>query len=262
MLRDVDEIWAPNSFVANAFRDIFDGDIVVVPPCVAPDDKAPPERARYGLEEGRFYFLFTFDYFSFPTRKNPQGVLEAFRMAFPDLSEAVGLVLKSTGAVGHHPEIKRALLTAAEADPRIHILDENMSRSDAHGLIQVCDCYVSLHRSEGFGFGMAEAMFYGKPVIGTRYSGNTDFLTEETGFPVDFQLRSVGDDEYVWPQGQVWAEPNVSSAVDAFRTVYRRPELRRQRAEAGAVFIRRHYGSDAVRSAIEARLDELIHAGR
>lgn len=257
MLRGIDEIWAPNNFVAKAFRDIFDGDIVVIPPCIEPSTDAPPARAHYGLENGRFYFLFTFDYFSFPARKNPQGVLAAFKEAFPDPSEAVGLVLKSTGATGHHPELKRAFLAASKADTRIRILDKNMSRSDAHGLIQACDCYVSLHRSEGFGFGMAEAMFYEKPVVATRYSGNTDFLTDETGFPVDFHLRAVGEDEYVWPHQQVWAEPNIRSAVDAFRTVYERPDIRRQRAEAGAAFVRRHYGSAAVRAAIEARLEEI-----
>lgn len=257
MLRGIDEIWAPNSFVAEAFRDIFDGNIVVIPPCIEPTTDALPARAHYGLEDGRFYFLFTFDYYSFPARKNPQGVLAAFREAFPDSYESVGLVLKSTGAAGHHPELKRTLLAASKADPRIHILHENMSRSEAHGLIHACDCYVSLHRSEGFGFGMAEAMFYEKPVIATRYSGNTDFLTNETGFPVEFHLRAVGEEEYVWTHQQVWAEPSLQSAVDAFRTVYERPDLRRQRAREGAAFVRRHYGAEAVRSAIETRLKEI-----
>ena len=257
MLRGIDEIWAPNNFVAEAFSRVFDGDIVVIPPCIEPTTNAPLTRAHYGLEDGRFYFLFTFDYFSFPARKNPQGVLTAFQKAFPNRSEAVGLVLKSTGAAGHHPELKREFLAASKADTRIHILDKNMSRSDAHGLIQTCDCYVSLHRSEGFGFGMAEAMFYEKPVIATCYSGNTDFLTNETGFPVDFHLRAVEEDEYVWPHQQVWAEPSLRSAVDAFRTVYERPDLRRQRAEKGAAFVRHHYGASAVRAAIEARLKKI-----
>lgn len=260
-LRGIDEIWAPNTFVADAFRDIFDGDIVVIPPCIEPEIQPVPKRSRYDLEDGRFYFLFTFDYFSFPARKNPQAVLEAFQVAFPDPSEMVGLVIKSTGADTHHPELKRAFLAAAEADPRIRILDETMSRADVHGLIQTCDCYMSLHRSEGFGFGMAEAMFYGKPVVATRYSGNADFLTPETGFPVDFRLRPVGEDEYVWVHGQVWAEPDMGSAVDALRTVYRRPELRRQRAAAAAAFIRSHYGAFAVRRAIEARLQEIEGQG-
>lgn len=259
MLSEIDEIWAPNSFVADAFRDIYDGDIVVVPPCIEPETERLPTRRRYGLEENRFYFLFTFDYYSYPERKNPQAVLEAFRLAFPDPSEAVGLVIKSTGSTNHYPELKRIFMAAAKVDSRIHILDETMSRVDAHGLIAVCDCYVSLHRAEGFGFGMAEAMYYGRPVIGTRYSGNVDFLTDETGFPVDFHIRPVREGEYVWPRGQVWAEPDLSSAVEAFQIVYCRPDLRRQRAEAGAALIRSNYGAEAVRGAIEKRMAEIGH---
>lgn len=260
MLSKVREVWAPNTYVANAFREIFAGPIVVVPPCVEPETTDLPSRVEFGLEDGRFYFLFSFDYYSFPTRKNPEAVIAAFQRAFPDAAERVGLIVKSTGAPDHYPEIKRSMLAAAEADSRIRILDTQMARREIHGLINACDCYVSLHRAEGFGFGMAEAMYFGRPVIATAFSGNADFVTEETAFPVSFTLRPVAADEYVWPAGQVWAEPDLASAVEAFQTVYRDEDTRRRRAAAGSAFVREYYGPAAVRGIAEARVAAITEA--
>jgi hypothetical protein len=153
MLRGVDEIWAPNEFVRNAFRNIFPGVISIVPPCVVIDETAVyPSRRELGLDDRRFYFLFSFDYYSNPARKNPLGVLKAFQDAFRKADENVGLIIKSTGAPAHHPEIKQLMQSATEVDPRIKIFDRTMTRREVLGLIQSCDCYVSLHRAEGFGW--------------------------------------------------------------------------------------------------------------
>jgi glycosyltransferase involved in cell wall biosynthesis len=257
MLAGIDEIWAPNTFVAEAFAHIFDGPIVVVRPCVEPPAEGLPDRSALGLAPGVYYFLFTFDYFSHPARKNPAGVLEAFQRAFPMGDEPVGLVLKSVGAAHHYPELRQTFLKAAAADPRIRVIDETWSRPDVLGLLRACDCYVSLHRSEGFGLGMAEALYFGRSVIGTAYSGNVDFLTETTGFPVTYALRAVQQGEYAWAEGQVWAEPDLGSAVAAFQTVVREPEIARCRAEAGARFIRERFGADAVGAAVKARLKQI-----
>jgi glycosyltransferase involved in cell wall biosynthesis len=255
MLTGIHEVWAPNDYVAAAIGDVFTGPIRTVPPCVAIDQEADyPDRADLGLDEGRFYFIYSFDYFSFPQRKNPLGVLRAFREAFPDLNANIGLVIKSTGSEDHHPPIRRAIREAQAADPRIVVIDRGMDRREMLGLIRACDCYASLHRAEGFGLGMVEAMMFGRPVIGTAFSGSTDFLSEETGFPVPYKLRPVRSGEYVWTSGQVWAEPDHSSAVRLMRQVYEEPGLRQARAAAGQAFARARYGPEAVGAAVEAAL--------
>ncbi len=257
LLIGIDEIWAPNAFVAEAFRPIFAGPIQVIPPCVEPVAENLPSRAELGLEPDVYYFLFTFDYHSQAARKNPGAVLEAFRTAFPAGTEHVGLILKSTGPAESCPDIQRTFLEASAADNRVRIIDETWSRSAVLGLLRACDCYVSLHRSEGFGLGMAEALYFERSVIATRYSGNAEFLTEATGFPVAHALRPVRDGEYFWSQGQVWAEPELASAVQAFQTVVGRPDLARERAQAGAQLIRQNYSRSAVGAAVERRLAEL-----
>jgi glycosyltransferase involved in cell wall biosynthesis len=169
MMNGIHEIWVPNEFVGNAFREIFSGPISIVPPCVEINTRSELGRKHFGMDRDMFYFIFSFDYFSFPGRKNPIGVVRAFQRAFPDRTEDAGLVIKSTGATDHYPEIRSAILRAAEDDPRIKVVDRMCSRDEMLSLIRESDCYVSLHRSEGFGLGMAEAMAFGKPVIGTDY---------------------------------------------------------------------------------------------
>lgn len=257
-LRQIHEIWAPNPFIAESFRAIFDGPITVVPPCVDLPAVVLDGRAHFGLDAGRFYFLFSFDYFSFPQRKNPLAVLRAFRKAFPDLSENVGLVIKSTGAVDHFPALKQALRAAAEDDRRIMVIDESLTRQEMLGLLSGTDCYTSLHRAEGFGFGLTEAMALGKPVIGTDYSGNTEFLMPETGYPVPFELKPIGLDEYIYPESQVWAYPDEDACADAMRRVFTLPEEAKAKAEAGQRFVRNRYNPTNVGRIAEARAREIL----
>ena len=258
MLRGVDEIWAPNEFVRNAFRNVFPGAISIVPPCVVIDETAIyPSRKELGLDDRRFYYLFSFDYYSYPERKNPLGVLKAFQDAFPKGDENVGLIIKSIGPSTHYRDIKQRLQAAMDVDRRITIFDRTMTRRDILGLIQSCDCYVSLHRAEGFGLCMVEAMNFGKAVIGTNFSGSTDFLSEQTGFPVSYELRPVQPDEYVWTEGQSWAEPNHQRAVELLKLIFENPQLRTKKGDNARAFVRRRYGKEAVCATIEARIAEI-----
>ena len=120
-----------------------------------------------------------------------------------------------------------------------------------------CDAYVSLHRAEGFGLGMVEAMSFGRIVIGTDYSGCTDFLTAQTGYPVPYALRPVLPDEYPYAEGQVWAEPDLDAAVDIMRNVVANPEESRRRAMAGRSLVWERYGAASVGRLMRARLAEL-----
>lgn len=246
MIKGIQEIWVPNEFVGNAFRAIFDGPITIVPPCVDVEIEDILDKEYFHLDRDRFYFMFSFDYYSYPARKNPLGVMQSFQSAFPDLGERVGLIIKSSGVTSRHLAIKSEIEETARRDHRIKVIDTMFSREEMLSLICQSDCFVSLHRSEGFGLGMAEAMALGKPVVGTDYSGNTDFLSDHTGFPVSFTLRNVKSGEYIFAEGQSWAEPDNVSAVEAMQSVfYDRPEAMR-RAEAGKAFVESHYGKKNV----------------
>lgn len=259
-LSQINEMWVPNQFVHDAFKGIFSGPITIIPPCVVVKDADYPDRESLGMDEKRFYFLFSFDYFSSPHRKNPLGVLEAFQKAFPDRDHNVGLIIKSTGAETHHPDIKQKIRLAVEVDPRIRVIDTTMSRREVLGLIRACDCYVSLHRAEGFGLGMVEAMTFGNVVIGTDFSGSRDFLSEETGFPVAYDMRPVEPHEYVWSEGQFWAEPRMESAIEAFKLVFGDRELRERKAAAGKILVDEKYSKVSVGAAVERRIREITRS--
>jgi glycosyltransferase involved in cell wall biosynthesis len=257
-LKGIHEIWAPNEFVGRAFREIFAGPVSIVPPCVEIETETELQKDHFDLNRDTFYFMFSFDYFSFPARKNPLGAVRAFQAAFPDRAENVGLVVKSTSALYHHPDTKSAMLEAARTDRRIKVIDRMFSRDEMLSLIRCSDCYISLHRSEGFGLGMAEAMALGKTVIGTDYSGNTDFLSARTGFPVSFTLRPVGHGEYICSGGQIWAEPDEAAAAEAMRTVLHNPQERQRRAAAGKAFVQTRYGRKNVGQIASRRLRDIL----
>ena len=261
LLTRIDELWVPNSFVKNAFRSIFDGVISVIPPNVSVKNSDLYDRKYFGLDESTFYFMFSFDFYSGAARKNPLGVVQAFGYAFPERQRKVGLIIKSIGPGEYDPTAFQQLQNVTRIDNRIKLLTGPMLRDEMLSLISVSDCYISLHRSEGFGAGMAEAMALEKPVIGTDFSGNTDFLTQETGFPVRYALRKLMPGEYAHGEGQSWAEPDLEEAIRHMRGVVDDRAEAARRAERGKLFIEAHHSAEAVAEKIRGRIAE-IRRGR
>ena len=253
-----DELWALSDFVANAFRPVFPKPIMVVPPCISLDANTLPDRRKFDLDGETFYFLFSFDFSSRPQRKNPAAVVRAFELAFSQPhSDKVGLLLKLSGDEHRHPQEVSAIEQAARRDNRIRILRGDWKRADMLALLASMDCYVSLHRSEGFGMGMAEAMALGKPVIGTAFSGSADFLSAQTGYPIPYALRPVRAGEYPFSDGNLWAEPDVQAAAEAMRIVAARSDEVRRRARAGQEFVRRYYSPESIGALVARRLGEI-----
>jgi glycosyltransferase involved in cell wall biosynthesis len=143
-------------------------------------------RSEFGLPDDRFLFLFSFDFNSFAARKNPEATIRAFQRAFAPSRRDVGLVIKSING-RNKPEGMRTMRDLIGSDDRIAIVDEFFSRDEVSGLQSVVDAYVSLHRAEGLGLGLAESMYLGKPVIGTRYSGNLEFMDDANSCLVDLR---------------------------------------------------------------------------
>ena len=137
-----------------------------------------------------FTFCFSFDFNSVWQRENPLGVVDAFTKAFSAESGAYLVIKSLNGEL--HPELMARLEAAVLERPDISVLCARVPESVRDRLVWACDCYVSMHRSEALGLTMAEAMYAGKPVIATGYSGNMDFMTVENSFPIPFELVSVG----------------------------------------------------------------------
>lgn len=207
-----------------------------------------------------FVFLFTFDSLSFVQRKNPDGVLRAFAEAFEDV-ENVRLVIKTQNRESVLDPIQTQIWDMIDnhiaADPRIILLNETLPFADLLKLKKGCDAYVSLHRSEGLGFGMLEAMSLGVPVVATGYSGNLEFCNDETAFLVPYDEVELGPDDYIYVvPGQVWAEPR--DAAVQMRLVYDGTELREKRAAAAQRFVTKHFAPEAIAKRIDARLTEIM----
>ena len=213
----VDEIWASSAFAVQAYR--ADGAVPVewMPMVVDVSPTAGLTRADFNLPDGCYLFVFAFDCSSSLRRKNPWAVLEAFQRAFPPGCDAdVGLVVKVMRGQLRQPAYRR-LRQRASADPRIHLIEQTLPRPALLDLYRSCDAFVSLHRCEGFGRAIAEAMLLGKAVVTTAYSGNLDFCSEDTALLVPAGLKPVLPDEYPEAQGMEWAEPDLPEAMIALR---------------------------------------------
>jgi glycosyltransferase involved in cell wall biosynthesis len=174
----------------------------------------PVAKADLGIPAGNYVFLFMFDMCSQMVRKNPLAVIDAFRRAFGRHEKATLVIKVSRGR--SHPQEFAQLEEAARAAGVI-LVDEVLSRARAYGFIDMCDCFVSLHRAEGFGLCLAEAMLMGKPAIATNYSGNMAFMHPGNSLLVDYDLIDIASDNPIYPAGNHWAEPSVAHAAAHMR---------------------------------------------
>ena len=242
----VDEVWAASRFAFEAIAPATAKPVFLMPQAVAvPAPEPGLTRADFGLPEGKFVFHFSFDFRSYTSRKNPQAAIAAFRRAFPRRGAPVCLLLKTIGSQWK-PEERDNLVEAIGGDPRVMLLDQELPRPRAIALLALSDCFVSLHRSEGFGRGPAEAMLLGKPVIVTDYSGTRDFASAETALLVGSELVPVAADEYPGAEGQVWAEPDIDEAAAAMRRIAGDRALAERLGCAGRAHIRELYDPHVV----------------
>lgn len=214
----VDEVWVSTRHTYDALAPVSPVPVLTMPMAVELGRVSRKGRDHFGLPARARLFCFSFDLNSSIHRKSPQKCIDAFLLAFPRTGrghlgrEEVGLVIKAHRPARRHREWER-LKALAEQDDRIHIIEQTLPRPDLLALYKACDCYVSLHRAEGFGRGIAEALQLGMHVIATGYSGNVDFCRPPHADLVRYKLIPVRKGQYPYGSGQVWADADVAHAA-------------------------------------------------
>jgi len=250
----VDELWVYSTFVADNLSKVAPVPVVTVPlPVERPEEIA--EALPVELPEAGFTFLFAFDFLSTLQRKNPVGLIEAFKQAFAP-GEGPVLLLKTTNARFRKQERDRLRYLIGDRSD-IVLLDVSLSRPEIAGLFARADCYVSLHRSEGFGLTLAESMILGKPVVATRFGGNTDFMTPANSYLVEYEPTTVGPDGEHYPAEGTWAEPSVEHAAQVLREVWNDRDGAAQRGARARADIEAQLSAEAVGSIARARLQRI-----
>ena len=254
--RFFDEIWCPSEFTRAAIAAKVPVPVLAMPHAIDFPIPAGDFRPRFALPPRTFLFLFVYDLNSTQQRKNPKAVIAAFRQAFP-AGGPVGLVIKTQNP-GRNPAALAELQAELQDLPNAHLISDTLSRTAVYELQQACDCFVSLHRAEGFGLNVAEAMFLGKPVIATDWSGTAEFVNAANGGPVNHRLVTLDRDHGPYSSGQTWAEPDIGHAAHWMRRVVEDDALRTRLGTQAAADIRRLFSPLVIGRRYRQRLDMLL----
>jgi glycosyltransferase involved in cell wall biosynthesis len=253
-----DEVWAASQFIRDAVsrKSAVTMPVVSIPPVVRLNKTNTLSRTELALPERRFLFLAMFDTRSVLQRKNPLGVLRAFKAAFAGDSSNVSLVMNFNNHDVNDP-VFQELRNEIGDDDNVIVRDSPMDRDQITSLIKACDCFVSLHRSEGFGLGPAEAMSLGKPAIITNWSGNTDYMTADNCLPVDYELVQLGRDYGPYKAHQHWAEPHLEHAANLMKKIAHDPDLAERIGSRARETINSNFSPETVGRKIQTRLEEI-----
>jgi glycosyltransferase involved in cell wall biosynthesis len=209
-----DEIWAPTFFIYKSLLSVVTKPLKVVTLSSEVNLSSFLNRKYFGIPYNTYIFLFFFDFRSYIERKNPEAVLESFeKLLTSKKNPKTKLVLKLNGAEGFDDKLTELKKKLAVFNDKIILINKTISDNEVKNLIRCCDSFVSLHRSEGFGRGLAEAMYLGKPVIATGYSGNLDFMGNDNSLLVDYKLIPLKNGEYPYWENQHWADANTDHAA-------------------------------------------------
>lgn len=262
----VDEIWAPTTFVERSLGQYTSEPIHIVP-TIVPVFEASADRdhlrKRWDVADDDVMFLFSFDFNSSVVRKNPLGVVDAYRRAFGSNPSGTRLVMKAVNLA--NSPLFQSDLRAAVDDVGGVLIDEHLSQAELGDLFHAADVYVSLHRSEGFGLGLAEAMAISKAVIGTAYSGNIDFMNGANSCLVGYRVRPITADDHryhgaagsVYRQAFLCAEPDIDQAARWMRALAADADMRSRIGAAASETIAARFSEGAVVDAAMERLRAL-----
>ena len=224
----VDEIWTPADFITNTLKKYTDKPVMTLPYCVEAPTDEKFDREFFGLPDDVFLFLMMFDSGSIMERKNPDSVFAAYKEAFGTDNDKVGIVVKineySTEDIDYIHE-------ALKGYANVYILSETLTKVQVNSLIKAVDVFVSLHRAEGFGLVLAEAMIAGTPTIATNWSANTEFACPEAACMVDYKMIEIEKDIPPYKKGYHWADADVTQAAGFMKRLYEDREFYESIAE-------------------------------
>lgn len=253
-MQTVDEIWTPSEFVSNSIRKKTDKPVITVPYVIEIQDKQYLSRNHFHLPKDKFLYLTMYDFISISERKNPQAVIEAYLKAFPIEDENVGLIIK----VNHAEEKQLAVLKKQLKYYRnIYFITENLTRLEVDSLLNAADVLISLHRSEGFGLPVAEAMSLGKPVIVTNWSATTEFMDKESACLVDYELEKIKKSIGPYAKGNHWADADVGHAAFYIRKLWEDIEYREEIGRNARNYVNGHLTYANTASIVKQRMKEI-----
>ena len=253
-----DEVWCPSNFVRTAIELKALFPVITMPHAIGFERPAASQaelRARFGLDPSSFLFLSVFDLNSYSARKNPGAVLAAFRESGLAGGQA-RLVVKVQNSESNPADFE-ALRSAAAGLPGTALIADTLSRADVYALEAACDCFVSLHRSEGFGLAVAECMYLGKPVISTDWSATSEYVDAENGFPVRCTPVTLAETHGPYTKGSIWAEPDTGHAAELMRRVCGDRALAAQVGAAARRTIEARFSPAVVGARYKRRLEAL-----
>jgi GT2 family glycosyltransferase len=252
----VNEVWAPSSFVRDAVSRKSPVPVIHIPYAVRSPTGPFLERDELSMPSGGYQFLTMYDVHSVRERKNPDAAVRAFKSAFAPDDKRVVLIIKVNGRLG--PTTDPTEEWTAGYD-NIVVMDQPMSRHEVDSLMARIDCFVSLHRSEGFGLPIAEAMSHGKPVIATYWSGNVDFMAPHNSACIDYEMVTLDRDYGPYRTGQQWAEPDADQASRWMKRLAAEPGLGRTLGREARISVHSMLAPNAIGAAMARRLAALSH---
>ena len=249
----LDEIWTPSEFISRAIRKKTNLPVITVPYHVEAPINTEYTRRDFGLPDDRYLFLMMYDRTSSTARKNPEAVIQAYKRAF-NKDDKVGLVIKINNCNEEEMQILRVEMQDCA---NVYFIRRTMDRDHVNSLIKCVDAVVSLHRAEGFGLVLAEAMALGTPTVATNWSSNTEFMTEDTSCLVDCRMVELECDLGFFKKGNRWADPDIAQAAEYMKRLYQEPEYGRQKARCAKEYIENKLGMKRITGIIEKRIGEI-----
>ncbi len=250
----VDEVWTPSEFTSRCIRKVTDKPVFTIPYCVTAPAREEYDRVYFHLPTDKFLFLVMYDTNSTMARKNPLGAVESFKKAFSPKDDSVGLVLKMNNP---RREDIEALKGSLGEYRNIYYINKIMEKTEVNSLIRCADVFVSLHRAEGFGLVMAEAMLNGTPCIATNWSSNTEFMNEEVACMVDYTITTLNKTQEPYKRGSRWADANTDTAAAYMKKLASDKEYYGRLAVKGKEYIEQKLGMEQAVKAIEERISQI-----
>lgn len=256
----VDEVWVPSNFTKDSLDRLNKKPIKTIPIPVIVRPDLSITRESIGIPASAFAFYTMFDFNSAVERKNPEGVIKAFKKSFDKDSQEVILIIKmSSSFVNNRLEYNKVIAEIGDSS-NIYVIDQELSKDEVDTIVNLCDCFVSLHRAEGYGLGPAEAMAMGKPVIATNWSSTTDFMNHKNSMLVDYDLIKVYGQMFtdlLKQSHQVWADPDIDHAAYYMQKIVADDSYRKSLAFEAKDTIEKFFSERPVVDKIKNRLGKL-----